>query len=377
MEDLSVIYGLEDFQARTLVAQAAENEKINFIVGTQSLKNTNQVQLIEFDDDSGAISKQHFEHSSGEIWSLASAPRSLELIATVYYNTQDYHTECGSSVWQMPLESSSKGYTTNVTPLKKVCDLLDVNKSEKEFKIHSLSWALDDDSQMVTLVDNRLVLWDVECAGQNAKVKGQCSIEGRGSVHLGAVRWCPHQNATQVACTFGSNIVSFDVRSMKQVWMIENTHSPIVRDLDFNQNKQYYLASCGDDGAVKFWDIRNSSKPLLTRFDHSHWVWSVRFNASYDQLVLSCSSDQRVILSNFPSVASQPIGSAQEDEDEIKEKNNCAIEDGILHTYEDHEESVYAAEWSSADFWTFASISFDGRFVINKVPKSFKYKQFM
>ncbi|RXG73956.1 Protein TSSC1 [Armadillidium vulgare] len=330
MEDLSVIYGLEDFQARTLVAQAAENEKINFIVGTQSLKNTNQVQLIEFDDDSGAISKQHFEHSSGEIWSLASAPRSLELIATVYYN---------------------------------ICDLLDVNKSEKEFKIHSLSWALDDDSQMVTLVDNRLVLWDVECAGQNAKVKGQCSVEGRGSVHLGAVRWCPHQNATQVACTFGSNIVSFDVRSMKQVWMIENTHSPIVRDFAIffllgelrkhiylyltmktltvvaseQFGHQYYLASCGDDGAVKFWDIRNSSKPLLTRFDHSHWVWSVRFNASYDH----------------------------------------AIEDGILHTYEDHEESVYAAEWSSADFWTFASISFDGRFVINKVPKSFKYKQFM
>lgn len=171
--------------------------------------------------------------------------------------------------------------------------------------------------------------------------------------------------------------MSFDIRSMKQVWMIENTHSPIVRDLDFNPNKQYYLATCGDDGVVKFWDIRNNSKPLLTRFDHSHWVWSVRFNASYDQLVLSCSSDQRVILSNVPSVASQPIGSVQEDDDEVKEKNNGAIEDGILHTYEDHEESVYAAEWSSADFWTFASISFDGRFVINKVPKSFKYKQFM
>lgn len=176
MEDLSVIYGLEDFQARTLVAQAAENEKINFIVGTQSLKNINQVQLIEFDDDSGAISKQHFEHSSGEIWSLASAPRSLELIATVYYNTQDYHTECGASIWQMPIESSSKGYATNVTPLKKVCDLLDVNKGEKEFKIHSLSWALEDDSQMVTLVDNRLVLWDVESAGQNAKNIGKRTV---------------------------------------------------------------------------------------------------------------------------------------------------------------------------------------------------------
>ena len=42
--------------------------------------------------------------------------------------------------------------------------------------------------------------------------------------------------------------------------------------------------------------------------------------------------------------------------------------------FDDHEESVYAVEWSSADPWTFASLSYDGRLVINHVPRSVKFR---
>lgn len=49
-------------------------------------------------------------------------------------------------------------------------------------------------------------------------------------------------------------------------------------------------------------------------------VWSVRYNASYDQLVLTCSSDQRVILSNLPSIASQPFGTMVDQEESKEEK---------------------------------------------------------
>ena len=50
------------------------------------------------------------------------------------------------------------------------------------------------------------------------------------------------------------------------------------------------------------------------------------------------------------------------------------IEDGMIATYEEHEDSVYAAEWSTADPWLFASLSYDGRVVINRVPKAHKYR---
>lgn len=56
-----------------------------------------------------------------------------------------------------------------------------------------------------------------------------------------------------------------------QIYCIENAHGQLVRDLDFNPNKQYYLVSCGDDCKAKFWDTRNVTEPVRTLEEHSHW----------------------------------------------------------------------------------------------------------
>ena len=65
-----------------------------------------------------------------------------------------------------------------------------------------------------------------------------------------------------------------------------------------------------------------------------------------------------------------------EDEEEVDKSAGvaAALEDGVIKTFEDHEESVYAAAWSAADPWTFASISYDGRMVVNQVPRDVKFK---
>ena len=62
------------------------------------------------------------------------------------------------------------------------------------------------------------------------------------------------------------------------------------------------------------------------------------------------------------------------DEEEDEVDGGSALEDGVIKTFEDHEESVYAAAWSAADPWTFASISYDGRMVVNQVPRDVKFK---
>ena len=62
------------------------------------------------------------------------------------------------------------------------------------------------------------------------------------------------------------------------------------------------------------------------------------------------------------------------DEEDEEADGGSALEDGVIKTFEDHEESVYAAAWSAADPWTFASISYDGRMVVNQVPRDVKFK---
>lgn len=53
---------------------------------------------------------------------------------------------------------------------------------------------------------------------------------------------------------------------------------------------------------------------------------------------------------------------------------SCRPSDGLICTYDQHEDSVYASVWSTADTWTFASLSYAGRVVISQVPTGEKFK---
>ena len=80
-----------------------------------------------------------------------------------------------------------------------------------------------------------------------------------------------------------------------------------------------------------------------------------------------------VVLTSMTSISSEPLGHIDDDvnEDDVRA---ATLQDGVIKTYDDHEDSVYAAEWSCADPWTFASLSYDGRLVINQVPRSVKFR---
>jgi WD40 repeat protein len=82
-------------------------------------------------------------------------------------------------------------------------------------------------------------------------------------------------------------------------------------------------------------------------------------------LVLSASSDATVALSSVVSVASEPVSG-----------DHGLTKDGLLVSYDHHEDSVYCVEWSPVDPWCFASLSYDGRLLINRVPKTHKYNIF-
>lgn len=67
-----MIYGLESqgraLTARALTARAGETDKIHFFCGTQSLRQENQVHLLEYDEETGVLDKAVHVHSQGEIW---------------------------------------------------------------------------------------------------------------------------------------------------------------------------------------------------------------------------------------------------------------------------------------------------------------------
>ncbi|XP_049763235.1 EARP-interacting protein homolog [Schistocerca cancellata] len=370
-DDAPVIYGLE-FQARALASQVAESDNVRFMVGTQSIKfSHNQVHIIEVNEENGALSTEVYQHAEGEVWSLTASPADANVIATCY-NTLNEDTCCmRTALWKIPFKNTSAtGTGDQLAPALELLCNFDTEQYGKEVKV--TDFHPTDGKRAVTVVDNQFVVWDI--AESSSKMVSVGMLEGKGQPRFTTGKWNPHHNCTQFVTVNDSHIRSWDLRAgLQQVWAIEGAHSQLIRDLDFNPNKQYYLATCGDDGCSKFWDVRNAAEPVISRSDHSHWVWSIRYNHFHDQLVLTSSSDSRVILTSVASISSEPFGHLP-DEEEAENAHREKLEDGVLATYDEHEDSVYRVEWSAADPWTFASLSYDGRLVISKVPRSVKYK---
>ncbi|XP_006515184.1 EARP and GARP complex-interacting protein 1 isoform X2 [Mus musculus] len=307
----------------------------------------------------------------------------------------DSRVQACAAVWRMPkeLESGSHESPDDPASTAQTLELLCHLDNSAQGNVACVVWEpMGDGKKVISLADSHILLWDLQPSSSQAvifllsfeqypfyQLASSATLEGRGQLKFTAGRWSPHHNCTQVATASDTTLRGWDTRSMSQIYCIENAHGQLVRDLDFNPNKQYYLASCGDDCKVKFWDTRNVTEPVKTLEEHSHWVWSVRYNHSHDQLVLTGSSDSRVILSNMVSISSEPFGHLVDDgdisdpEEHHAEKSKEPLQDNVIATYEEHEDSVYAVDWASADPWLFASLSYDGRLVINRVPRALKY----
>ena len=86
--------------------------------------------------------------------------------------------------------------------------------------------------------------------------------------------------------------------------------------IHYDRHNTYFVG--GDDASVRFYDIRSPSNPIAARTnDHSHWIWSIRYNQFHDQLILTSSSDGQVVLSCMTSISSEPLGRLIDDDDDF------------------------------------------------------------
>ncbi|KAJ2907871.1 Protein tssc1 [Coemansia aciculifera] len=287
-----------------------------------------------------------FKHTTG-IRALAAAPWNASQLVVVstegLVELVSYDTEASSaatrSVAQMAMPPGGGGSATRVA-------------------CHRMAGVKQT---AVVVAGVGVVVWDT--------VEAVAAVE---DPHVEAVAWHPTSPSILATSDSLGGISTRDLRSTpshSHQASIECAHTGRIRALDYNPNLPYHLASGGSDGALRIWDLRHAEAPLITAANHSHWVCDLQYNPFYDQLLLSAGSDALVNLESAVSVSSATLATTHDDDED-----SVRPVDGLVMQYDDHESSVYAVQWSATDPWVFASLSFDGRLVINAVPREEKYK---
>jgi EARP and GARP complex-interacting protein 1 len=357
-----------------------------FMVGTTALREENEIHVVEYVEDSGSIQCCQVFHHPSEVWDVQPCPGDNKLLFTAY-NTG---STMKGTLWNLPdpqtylsdRDASDLSPSTKVMLVPKKTSLEQVlTLDHKSHIVGAAKWEPQADSTQRLLswagqggVSDEVCVWDIRGGGA-AVSQSYCLAEIKEAGDLGVVycaAWDPHCNSN-VTFAVDSHIMGWDLRasgSNANTFTISNAHGLAARDIDYNPNKPYCFLSGGDDGKIKFWDYRQTSSPLKVLSSHSHWATAVKYNPFHDQLVLSGSTDRTVALWRAALISSAPLLEFEGEEGEEQD----AIADGLIRRFDEHEESVYGLAWSLCDAWVFASLSYDGRFVINHVPSAEKYK---
>lgn len=369
-------YGVK-FQARCIAAQTGEKHHTRFLVGTLSLREENEVHLIQLADDGSEVSCEGLYLHQHEIWDMAACPFDPMLVATVYAEAGQYH----AAIWRIPDRALS--HSTGAPQLQLAAELTGLEAPVKKVLWYPGDIALP---RVITVDEEVICVWDLASstrAAQFASARQRVTGSGLQRLHTGA--WDPH-NADTVATTSDTSIACWDLRSASKVVSIDGAHHLQIRDIDFNPNCPHILASAGDDSRIRLWDLRSSNQALVELPGHSHWTWSVCYNRFYDELLLSSGTDSAVNLWHVPSASAATLNdprnaaaAAAAAAAPAASKSGSAAAgrmmgsprgplDELAVSFTDYEDSVYGITWSAIDPWVFASMSYDGRVVVDLVP---------
>lgn len=328
------------------------------MVGTCALQQKNEIHLVEFSEDTAeVVCRQALPHED-EIWLLSVSPHDGRHVLTY---------AAGKS-----------------TPALRLWRAGDPDSSEASLQQIS---SLADDETPLTAVKS--ALWDPHNEGNMIVADSEAvhvfqgatsSSNFRKTLTLHVGQRCsgacldPH-HPNQVSTVDDAHLKTWDLRASRCAFKKEFADLFGARDVDYNPNVPYQVLTAGEDATLRFWDLRHLGKcSRALSGGHHHWVVRARFNGHHDQLVLSCGTDSAVCLWRAGSVASAPLGGDSSAAEDGASAEARRPPDGLIKRFEEHEDSVYNCCWSAADAWVFASVSYDGKLVVNRVPGEEKYR---
>eukprot|EP00095_Tigriopus_kingsejongensis_P005651 maker-scaffold209_size256900-snap-gene-0.15 protein:Tk05651 transcript:maker-scaffold209_size256900-snap-gene-0.15-mRNA-1 annotation:"glutamate-rich wd repeat-containing protein 1" len=136
------------------------------------------------------------------------------------------------------------------------------------------------------------------------------------------IQWSPNEANVLASCSVDRSLKIWDCRSRPDqacMLTVPNSHASDVNVIDWNRHEPF-IASGGDDGYLKVWDLRQFDKgePVATFKHHSGPVTSVQWHPTDATVLASSGADDQIALWDL---------AIEKDEEETPEVNNPELED--------------------------------------------------
>lgn len=375
-------------ETRTVAALQGDKVESRFVVGTCGISETAKLHLLGFHSDLNQFRHEAIlEHPAGPVKSIATSPSDKSMLLTATDSSSE------ALLLKIPVEllesSKSSEYhgedDEDDFPPAETAALEQRAVIQSDAPIVDLKWRggeQDDHASSlgdVLTLDSEGNLKQYDVAFGAAEPTRQCKIDAAKSTWNLPPRmsWDPHSSEINAIST-GTDVCLLDWRDPSIVdsfWC----HRYGITSLDLNPNKPHTLVTAGQEGLLKFWDLRSHKHPLLTvRGGHRHWATDVKFNPFHDQLLLSAGTDSAVNLWRISTISSAPLLTLDDNEEEdpatMPSSSSNNSNPNIRVARHEYMDSVFATAWGAADAWIYASASYDGKVVVNHVPSKEKYK---
>jgi hypothetical protein len=362
---------------RAMDAVRGDKVESRFIAGSCSVQegDNNHLHVLRYHSEANQlIVDAVIPHSTGPIAGISTSPSDKCVVLTYAEDAKS------ATLWKVPPEVMNRTDDVDFDDLPpSTMDMEESAKLKMKAKIVDMAWRGASDEEpsamgdVVTLDEaGNISQWDVAFGSVEASRHTTTNVDGSKWNLPPRMAWDPHSHDA-MAVSSGNKVHLVDWRTSMPEGSVQSfqCHRYGITDLDYNPNKPHVLTTAGQDGLLKFWDLRFSKQPILvSRGGHRHWVSRVSYNPFHDQLLLSAGTDSLVNLWRFSTISSAPLLTLEDDADDKSDTSGP----NVRVSQHEHMDSVYAVAWGATDAWVYASVGYDGKAVLSQVPSKEKYK---
>mmetsp|Transcript_12564 Transcript_12564/g.25890 ORF Transcript_12564/g.25890 Transcript_12564/m.25890 type:complete len:269 (-) Transcript_12564:7-813(-) len=255
--------------------------------------------------------------------------------------------------------------TTLTSPLDHVTSLSGQNNDS----VRAVSWG-GKGAALCSVSDHAVQFWGSDASALRASSLHTFDSSPTPLPAVSQVAWDPFSSSV-VAIASRESIVGVDSRSSKdKVFSVNHAHALAVRAVDYSPSSHHALISGGDDGCVRWWDLRRPTKAnsKVISDAHTHAAAACKFCPASDKLLASSGTDGYMRLWETSSAfqdSSQSLSLSRRQTQ--RPVVTCGEADGRRL------DSLYALAWTPREKWHVAGLSYDGRLVVHAVPQAVKY----